>query len=246
MPNNFLSVEKEKTKEEALKEKNEARWRPAMDVKKSAFVANEEKLRRLAAEEKERRQAGAAPCSSAAFTQPSQPKAPKSQPSTAAALRPDSAASVLTTASEESPQDAHFRAALSKASLGDLKRFCGETGLPDTGNKDALVSRLVAHARARAKAEASQMAAARSAAERPPRSGGSTASARPDTGGSQPPPTALSVASLSLEPPGTAGSARPATGQSVQSFVAATAFSGGKAGTVFKKDARGLGYYRDA
>ena len=36
------------------------------------------------------------------------------------------------------------------------------------------------------------------------------------------------------------------TAQSVKSFVAAGAFDGARRGQVFKKDARGLGYYRDA
>ena len=101
-------------------------------------------------------------------------------------------------------------------------------------------------------ASSSSRAAADARGSRPPT--GASSSSRAAADAAARPTSGLSVASLSLEEQRKLldeltekAQARPGTSQSTAtSFAAASTFGGAKAGAVFKRDARGLGYYRDA
>ena len=243
---NFFSVEKEKTKAEqrAFMETQHAKPKPVEFLKKG-FKANEERLKLAVEEEKARREAATketrAPAKIPTTRVAPPQRAPEPQvqkvrfaPPAAAPSepRPDTAASVHSVMSESQKPDAPFRAELMSMPESSLRRFIAEIGERADGDKRALVDRLMAHAR---KMNAERQAAP---APTPPSASSTTSSRREDT--AQPrPDSALSVQSLSLEPP---GSARPGTGQS---FVPANSFGGGKPNYVFKKDARGVGYYKD-
>jgi hypothetical protein len=260
MPN-YLNVEKERIQAEKvmLRDANAA-TKPSAHFLKKGFRANEERLQKLAAEERALRQLRAenakmekeikglkqrgaeakeSPANNLSASEPSppsdqQPPRPQvhfapprpetaeseARPETAASVASvhstasvrstasslhsnatsvrSSASSVRSAAISESEQpDAPFRAELMKMPITNLKRFCGEIGASDAGDKGALVARLMAHAR--------KMAAERRAKD------------------------------------GDGG--RPSTGAS---FVEASAFGGARPNFVFKQGARGLGYYKDA
>ena len=161
-------------------------------------------------------------------------------------------------ADEISGPDARFRAELQKQPIEYLKRFCGEIGVAAHGNKEALVERMAAHARehhARRQQQQTQQQPPppqQPQDSRPPT--GASSSSRAAADAAARPASGLSVASLSLKDQQKLldeltekAQARPVTAQSTAtSFVAASAFGGAKAGAVYKRDARGLGYYRDA
>lgn len=235
MTRNFFSVEKEKTKAEQQALKETQRQPKTVEQLKKGFRANEERLKLAAQEEKARREAAAkeprappkprtpqvAPPKRVA--EPEVPKVRFAPPTPAPSEpRPDTSASQT------------FRAELLSMPESSIRRFIAEIGERGEGDKCALVDRLMAHAR---KMAAEQQDPPMSD-ERPPPTASSTTSRRGDAAEPRP-DSALSVQSLSLEPP---GSARPGTGQS---FVAATSFGGGKPNYVFKNDARGVGYYKD-
>ena len=147
--------------------------------------------------------------------------------------RPDTASSVRSVQSvmsESQKPDAPFRAELMGMPESSIRRFIAEIGERADGDKKTLVDRLMAHARKMAAERLTQPASD----ERPPPTASSTTSSRRGAAAELRPDSALSVQSLSLEPPGTG-----------QSFVAANRFGGGKPNYVFKKDARGVGYYKD-
>ena len=168
--------------------------------------------------------------------------------------------SELASENGSSSADARFRAELQKQPPENLKRFCAEIGVPSHGNKAALVDRLAEHARehhARMQQQKGQQSPqvqqqAQTQGSRP--ATGASSSSRLAGDAAARPASGMSVASLSLEEQKQLldeltekARARPGTAQSTAtSFVAASAFGGAKAGAVFKKDARGLGYYRDA
>lgn len=260
MPN-YLNVEKEQHKAAALKEVNKEKTTAPLSSKSQAksLRLNEERLRALAAEEKARREAGTSAESLAVrlAALPAAQLPPQSKPKPLKPMskderphethdeqRPQSTSSSVHSMMADTGPHAAFRAALESQPVEHLRRFCGEVGIPSQGTRAALIERLAAHAREHHERVKAQGTAERSAG-RPPNSASSSAWARrPETEDSPQPASGLPATRpvVGPEPP---GSARPATGQSVASFVAASNFGGARKGQVFKKDARGLGYYRD-
>jgi len=258
---NYLNVAKEK--EQALNENSRTQAPPS--TLRKGLSSSEKMLQKIAAEEKARREAGAGGAKELVVRlgalMPTQPKVVQQQPKSEA--RPGTESSVVLAKLDAG--DAQLRAELQKLDLQRLRQFCVEIGAPQFGSHAAHVERLVAHARNAAREhharqrQLPQGSQLHAGAQQPPVSRphtGTSTSSRPATNASARPTSGLSVGSLSLEEQKALldelaekvqAETRPGTAQSTaSSFAAASAFGGNKPGAVFKRDARGLGYYRDA
>ena len=268
MPN-YLSVEKEQGKA-ALKTGIVEKKAPSAEQVKRSLKASEDKLKQLAAEERMRREAGGSKADlavrlaslPAGELPPEAKPAPPKPMSETGRSEPAGRHAAAEPARDVAAADKQFRQLCSQQPVEYLIRMCSDMGLPSQGKRMALIDRLANHAKEQ---HERMQTAKRSQQQQPPSTAASAASigtasrARPGTGQSVASVGGLSVASLSLagaaavhdytvnEPlplePSEAG--RPGTGQSVQSFVPTSGFAGPRPGQVFKKDARGLGYYRD-